>query len=65
MRSWHEVKLGVIEQRQLDLLAEGGYLGLANSRRECPKKAPLGGGAERGVEMRGAVSNPPLVLISK
>jgi hypothetical protein len=49
----------VIEQRQLDLLAEGGYLGLANSRRECPKNAPLGSGAKRGLEMWGAVSKPP------
>jgi hypothetical protein len=36
-----------------------------NSRRECPKKAPLGGGAKRGLEMWGAVSKPPLVPISK
>jgi hypothetical protein len=50
------------------LLADGGYLGLANSRRECPKKAPLGSGAKRGLEMWGAVSkppSPPLVPISK
>jgi hypothetical protein len=40
-------------------LLKGGYLGLANSRRECPKKAPPGGGAKRGVEMWGAVSKPP------
>jgi hypothetical protein len=30
-----------------------------------PDDGPQGGGAERGVEMWGAVSNPPLVLISK
>jgi hypothetical protein len=36
----------MLKQTPVRFSGEGGYLGLASSRRECQKKPPLGGGAE-------------------